>query len=228
MNARIARLALSLVSLATLAACGTERTPSSGGDPFATPFGYWEGKGTFAITDMKDDYRHMERTAKFELWFNVRDEGEVTGEVEILYDANLTVKNLPQSTGLVTFAPEIGGKVTDPDPSRRYPLEGRYADGGMVLKALIADDAAPIMFTYRATAGLGIDVTGGQVAVGGGGTEMVNAGEISEEMPMTPFDPFVAAGEVMKRPNGPHVARHESRTEKRSVQWTATQVNPTR
>jgi hypothetical protein len=228
-----------LAAFATLVtACGTpDAAPVSAPNeaPFARPAGYWEGKGTLQKTDMKDDFRHLQRKAEFTFWFVLDKSGLVNGEVEILYDATLTVSNLPELSvsvpgvtgtmipgGSLAFQPKVGGKVTDPNPRRRFRLHGQY-DGALTLAVGGLEEAAPIQFTVRGDAGLGGGI--GTPDAGGFMLEKPKtADDVVLEMPMKPYSPFIEPANVEKRPHGPHTSRYEVNDPTLSVYWTATQV----
>ncbi|MGH7558504.1 MAG: hypothetical protein ACREMD_12150 [Gemmatimonadota bacterium] len=194
-----------------------------------TVTGYWEGKGTASDTPMKDDFRQMTRNSEAEFWFVVRDDGSAVGEAEVIYDAELRVDNLPQvSAGFVSFNPEVGGKVTDPDPRRRFPIVGFYdvEDQKLVMTAVLDSTSPKIEFTLRADPG----VSAGMSASSGFGDSYgfsgsPGAGVIVQKIPMTPWSPFGDSGaEVQKRPGGPYEARYEERGENYSIQWSARQM----
>lgn len=100
----------------------------------STPAGYWEGTARASETPMKDAVRTLTRTADAEFWFTVnwdagRNLGTVSGEAEAKYDAELKVDNLPKVTvptpsGSVKFEPSVGGKLTDKDNRRKFPIVG--------------------------------------------------------------------------------------------------------
>lgn len=228
-NVRHALLAL-FVTLT--AACGTASSPETE-RPFARPAGYWEGKGTLEKTDMKDDFRDMKRSAEFTFWFVLDGTGAVNGEVEVLYDATLTVKNLPElsmssvapfsTSATFIFQPKVGGMVTDPNPRRRFPLRGHY-DGALTLAISGLDSAKPIQFTIRGDAGVG----GGIASEKHGSVSVEKPGHKDQlviEAPMKPFSPFLESADVEKRPNGPHTSRYEVNDPDLSIYWTATQIN---
>ena len=100
----------------------------------ATPAGYWEGTARASEIPMKDHVRTLTRTAEAEFWFTVswdagRRTGTISGEAEAKYDAELKVDNLPKVTvptpgGSVKFEPSVGGKLTDTDNRRKFPIVG--------------------------------------------------------------------------------------------------------
>ena len=216
-------------ALATLAAaCGNPAAAPETEAPFARPSGYWEGKGTLEKTDLKDDFRDMQRSAEFTFWFVMDKAGVVEGEIEVVYDATLTVKNLPEIAVATpwfggNFQPKVGGMVTDPNPRRRFRLYGQY-DGALTLNIGGLEAAKPIQFTVRADAGLG----GGLNTPGGNGMSIERVREADStvmEMPMKPYSPFIEPANVQKRPNGPHAARYEVNDPDLAIYWTATQIN---
>ena len=238
MNARIVSVALTALLVAAAGCSESAPAPEREEAPFARPSGYWEGEGTWHKVDMKDAYKEMTRSADFTFWFVLDRDGSVDGEIEIQYDAQLTVDGLPEINmplpgGIgVGFAPKVGGRVTDPDPKRKYPLSGSYNDGTLAIAAIIDENAKPIEFTFRADPGVtaGVKVArsyqGGAAANSeiGVGTNAPPMQITVKKMPMTPFSPFVAPGSVTKRPLGPHVVAFELHEEELNVEWDARQI----
>lgn len=194
-----------------LAACAGEPAPT----------GYWEGEGTVIETPMKDFFRTLTREAEFKFWFVLDERRDAVGEIELVYDVELRVENLPQVTiptpGAapgVTFDPEVGGTLTELNPRRTFPLVGTFQEGELALQiATVADEREPLEFTLRGdpgvSAGIGVD----------GGT-----GTIIQKIDMTPFSPFLAPAPVEKRQGGPFAARYESSGDRHAVHWSARQV----
>jgi hypothetical protein len=109
--------------------------PASGQANRATPGGYWEGTVSAREIPMKDANKTMTRSAEAEFWFTVTWDpksrvGVVIGEAEAKYDAELKVENLPKVTvpapggATVKFEPSVGGKLTDTDNRRKFPIVG--------------------------------------------------------------------------------------------------------
>jgi hypothetical protein len=194
--------------------------PIACGNPVKT--GYWEGKGKAASTPMKDRFRQLTRGADFEFWFTLDKEGNAAGEITLVYNSELTVENLPSvSAGAVSFSPKVGGKITDLDPKRKFPLVG-VLNGDMLQLAIATPESArpKIEFTIRADPGVsaamgGVTMPGGAAGVG----EMKVI-----QLEMMPFSPFGAAARVEKRPGGPYAASFESRTANSSIEWSARQM----
>ena len=194
-----------------------------------TPVGYWEGKGTAMERPMNDAVRKLTRSADYEFWFTVSEDGEVEGEIEIRYDATLRIENLPNVTvpvpgGSISFEPEVGGTMTDLDRTRKFPLVGTLV-GDQESKTLTLAIATPeadrgsLEFTIRADAG----VSGG-MSVGGasvGGLPMGQAQVFVQTIDMMPFDPFGAPVEVEYRAGGVFAASYEDRGENHAVEWSA-------
>ena len=192
--------------------------------PRNTGKGYWEGKGTAKEVVIKDSVRQLTRSAKHEFWFNVEKNGAVTGEIEVTYDSQLIVKGLPSvSVGVASFNPEVGGEITDLDPTRKFPLTGTLQDGKLSLEiATPEEDRKPIEFTIRADPGVSAGIPIGKLSIGVPGNGIGKTGII--EIPMTPFSPFSGAGKVEKRPSGPFADSFEKGAENWSVQWSARQM----
>jgi hypothetical protein len=185
-----------------------------------TAVGYWEGKGSASEVSLKDRYREMTRSADYDFWFVLDKDGNATGEIELKYDSNLTVQNLPSvSLGSVAFNPQVGGKITDLDPKRKFPLVGVLKDDELTLDiATPEEQRPPIEFTIRADPGVSADI--GSVGVPGGG---VGSGDVIK-IPMKPFSPFNGAGKVEKRPSGPYAATFDKRGSNWAIEWSARQV----
>lgn len=179
----------------------------------ATPAGYWEGSARASETPMKDHVRTLTRTADAEFWFTVtwdaqRGLGTVSGEAEAKYDAELKVDNLPKVTvptpgGSVKFEPSVGGKLTDTDNRRRFPIVGVLrldgSGGGTLLlqkvnapagtRAQQADREAggsqtfdaPMEFTMRADPGVSGTLGGPAGSVTMSSSGRVTAGAMGAE-----------------------------------------------
>lgn len=190
-----------------------------------SPYGYWEGKGKMREVPLKDNFRELTRSADYEFWFNIAKDGVVTGEIDLDYDAVLTVENLPSvSAGPVSFNPKVGGKVVDLDPTRKFPLIGFY-DGTVLKLALGVPTEArkPIKFVIRADPGVSAGI--GPVGIDASGASGAQSDKLTIEIDMAPFSPFYGDPPVKKRPGGPYTAEYEERTENLVVEWNAKQVN---
>ena len=219
----------SAVSLIGAASAAGALLLTQGCESRPTISGYWEGKGTASDTPMNDDFRKLTRKSEAEFWFVVRDDGSAVGEAEVVYDAELKVENLPQvSAGFVSFNPDVGGKVTDPDPRRRFPIVGFYdpAEQVLVMTAVVDSTSPKIEFTLRGDPG----VSGGMSAGSGFGDSYgfsgsPGAGVVVQKIPMTPWSPFGESGaSVRKRPGGPYEARYEEGGDDYKIQWSARQM----
>jgi hypothetical protein len=199
-------------------------------EDFGSPAGYWEGEGTAKETPLDDGVRTLTREADFEFWFSLNSNGEALGEITLTYDAELTVDGLPSlsipGVGGVSagFDPEVGGEVTDEDPTRVFPLVGVYNQGdGLILAMVPGEEPEPIEFTIRADPGVsaGFDVGG----AGSVGIEGQGSGTIAYEIDMAPFTPFGSEdfAEVEKRPGGPYAAHFEFDDETYAIEWNVVQ-----
>jgi hypothetical protein len=194
--------------------------PTACGDPVNT--GYWEGKGKASEIPMQDRFRKLTRGADYDFWFALDKQGNATGEIEITYNSELTVENLPSmSFGSVSFSPKVGGKITDLNPKRKFPLVGVLDGHDLTLEIATPESARPpIEFTIRADPGVsagfgGMTMPGG--AAGIGDTDVIR-------IAMKPFTPFNGAGKVEKRANGPYAASFEARGKTWSIAWSARQM----
>lgn len=215
-NKSVAVAAAAAVLLLALAGC------RSAGP--ATLEGYWEGKGKVNEVPLKDRFRQLTRKADYEFWFVVDKEGNATGEIELVYDAELTVENLPSfSAGSVSLSPKVGGKVTDLNPKRRFPLVGFVTPTEIALAIATPESERPkIEFTMRADPGVSAGLGGGAVTIPGGAAGVGDV--IVKRIEMTPFTPFGAKAKVEKRPNGPYAARFEERGNNYAIEWSARQM----
>lgn len=196
---------------------------------FGSPAGYWEGEGTLRQTPM-DGVRTLTRNADFTFWFSLDPQGSALGEITLIYESVLTVRGLPEMStpgvggASASFKPEVGGEITDPDPTRIFPLVGILDEDGLVLGMVPGEEPRPIQFTIRADPGVsaGFDVGGGgNVGFGGEG-----AGTMTYAIEMVPFTPFAGSdiARVEKRPGGPHAAHFELTGEnKLAIEWNAVQ-----
>ena len=220
--------ALSWVALAAaLVGCEAGPTPQAMLPPTAGPAfaGFWEGSGRAAETLMKDDFRELTRSAEFDFWFVLDEAGNAVGEIDLTYDALLTVQNLPAVTiplpsASISFNPSVGGKVTDLDPTRRFPLVGRFDAGVSQLILEIDtpdDDREPIQFTIQADPGVSAGIAGASVGGAGIGTEVI-------EIDMTPFSPFAGEADVRERAAGFPEARFEDKGDGFAIEWSARKV----
>jgi hypothetical protein len=200
------------IALCGIAACLASGYESASGAP-PTPAGYWEGKVTTKEVPKKTPNMTMTREVEAEFWFTVdwdktRNVGLISGEADATYGAELKVDNLPKVTapvpgGSVKFEPNVGGKLTDTDNRRKFPIVGvltvdpETGKGSLILqkKATVVDtrteseklddeakgkqgpDAA-MEFTLRADPGVsgGLSGAAGSVNVGSDGTVTAEAG----------------------------------------------------
>lgn len=217
-----------------LVACGGGNSAPSDVDvdveDFASPAGYWEGEGRADETPLDDGSRKLTRAADFEFWFSLNSDGVATGEITLTYESVLTVDGLPSlsvpGVGGVSaaFNPEVGGEITDKDPTRVFPLVGEYTEEqGLVLAMVPGEEPDPIEFTIRADPGVsaGFDIGG----AGSVGVEGEGAGTIAYVIDMTPFTPFSASdvSDVEKRPGGPYAAHFELSDDTYTIEWSAVQ-----
>jgi hypothetical protein len=188
-----------------------------------TAAGYWEGKGKSQEILMNDHYRHFTRSADYDFWFQVDKSGNVAGQIDITYDALLKVENLPKaSAGVASFAPEVGGKMTDLDPKRRFDLVG-FFDGQKLLLDVATPEAErkSLEFSFRADPGVSASLSVGPMSVPSG---KLGDGVTVMKMQMMPFSPFLSPGKVEKRPGGPFVASIDEHGDKYAINWTTHQV----
>jgi hypothetical protein len=222
---------LALITAAA-ASCGDRNVPDDvdvAVDAFPSPAGYWEGKGTVRETPLADSARALTRNADFEFWFSLDPEGSALGEITVTYDSVLTVRGLPMlsvpgPSGIsATFKPEVGGRITDPDPTRTFPLVGVLGADSLVLRLVRPDEPEPIEFTISADPGVSAGF-----AVGGAGARVDgrDTGAMVYPIEMTPFSPFADTdvARVEKRPGGPYAAHFAlSGDNDLKVEWVAVQ-----
>jgi hypothetical protein len=175
----------------------------------------WEGKGSISETPLKDDHRELTRAADFGFTFDIDPEGNVVGEIRLTYKAKLTVEDLPSaSVGSAKFDPEVGGAITDPNPTRTFPLTGSLRDGFLTLEIATPVESRPtIEFTILADPGVSAGL-GGVPVTAPGGVQVI-------KIAMVPFSPFGAPGEVKIGPQGPHSASTSEQGDNYRLQWEA-------
>jgi hypothetical protein len=183
---------------------------------------------------MDDTFRHLTRSAEFEFWFTLDEEGNVVGEIELDYDAKLTVKNLPQVTapipgGSISFAPEVGGQLADLDCRRRFPIVGVLSrDNTLILQIAIEEDKRePLEFIIRGDVGVSagtIGVSGGGVQTGGAGVGGARYSEVVHKVDMVPFSPFNDSAPITERARGIYTAHFEEKGENYAIEWSVHQV----
>jgi len=192
-----------------------------------TPYGYWEGEGSASDTLIKDNVRDLTRKADFSFWFNLDEDGEILGEVEMRYKTDLVVSGLPKISapapgGTIKFNPTVGGQLTDPNPTRRFPLVGTFTDKGLNLEFGTPEaEREALEFTIRADAGISGAMKLGGIGMG---SNQANAQLTVLTVDMVPFSPFGTVGVVARRPNGPHAARMETKGDSYAIEWKAKQV----
>ena len=197
-------------------------------EDFGSPAGYWEGEGQASETPLDDGVRTLTRSADFEFWFSLDANGSGTGEITLTYDALLTVDGLPSLSvpagglGSVSFDPEVGGKLTDEDPTRIFPLVGVHTDAGLVLAMVPGGEPAPLEFTLQADPGVSAGISGGGVNIGVDGE---GSGAIVQVIDMQPFSPFgdQDIADVEKRAGGPYAAHFEIAEDSWAIEWGAVQ-----
>jgi hypothetical protein len=216
MNRTLAALAAAF-SMFALTACSSTRV---------TPSGYWEGSGTAHQTMIKDNFRDLERSAKYEFWFTADEKGDAAGEIEITYDATLTVDNLPSvNVGVASFAPKVGGKLSQDDAKRRYPIVGIVKGNVATIEIAVAEgDRIPLTFVMTADPGVSSSGNLGAGSIGMQGGAVGVSGGTVQKIPMTAFSPFDGPAAVEKRPAGPFAARYEKKGDGYSVEWSARQA----
>lgn len=192
--------------------------------------GYWEGSGKSKEIMMDDTYRNLTRSSDYTFWFNLSESGNAVGEIELDYDAVLKVENLPQVTvpipgGNFSLAPEVGGKVTDLDPRRRFPLIGVLTGDELTLGLATAQDDRPkLEFTLRGDPKVSAGMISGSEHTEGAGVGGGNYGEVVIKIPMTPFSPFIGSAPVTERGGGVYAANFEEKTDKYAIDWSARKV----
>lgn len=187
---------------------------ASGGPP--TPAGYWEGSVSTKETPKKTPNVTLTRGCEADFWFTVdwdktRNIGIVSGEADAKYEAELKVDNLPKVTapvpgGSVKFEPNVGGKLTDTDNRRKFPVVGVISvdpttgKGTMILRKAAAVDSrteserlddeakgksdpdAAMEFTLRADPGVsgGLSGAAGSINASSDGTVTAEAGGLEQ------------------------------------------------
>jgi hypothetical protein len=171
----------------------------------------WRGSGTVTETPLQDDYRTLTRSAEFDFTFDVDDDGNVNGSITLTYAALLTVEDLPAAdVGIAGFDPEVGGTITDPDPTPTFPLTGRLDGDELTLEiATPEEEREPIEFTILGDPGVStglVDSVGDEVVI---------------EIDMTPFTPFAGPATVEEGSDGMLFVDFFEEGSDYTIQWTA-------
>ncbi len=177
----------------------------------------WTGKGSVSETPLDDGARKLTRSAEFEFDFEVDEDGKVTGEITLTYAAVLTVENLPGAdVGIASFDPEVGGEITDPNPTRTFPLTGTLEGDELTLEIETPeDDREPIEFTIIADPGV-------SAGLGGGGAFTAPGSNVQIiQIPMTPFTPFAGPATVEEGPDGSMRAEFFEEGDNYRIEWSA-------
>jgi hypothetical protein len=177
----------------------------------------WKGKGTAMEIPLKDDHRELIRSADFEFLFEVDEDGNVSGEITLTYAAVLKVEDLPgANVGFASFAPEVGGEITDPNPTRTFPLEGRLDENGLTLEiATPEDERDPIEFTILADPGVSAGLGLGGAVLTSGGVQII-------KIDMKPFSPFLGPATLEEGPDGVQAAYFFEEGDNYLIEWEAT------
>ena len=208
---------------------------ASNGGGNATPSGYWEGDGTGSEIMLDGPFIKLTRTVDYEFWFALNADGEAFGEIELTYDAELIVDGLPNATvpvpggSSVSFNPKVGGKMTDLDPTRTFPLVGVLDGETLTLEiATPLGDREELEFTIRGDAGVDASFALGAGKDGGGGDAKVGVGGDAQlviiKTSMVAFSPFNGSAPVNKRAGGPFAAKFEAKGDKYAIDWSARQI----
>ncbi len=164
-----------------------------------TPVGYWEGKGSAVETLVKDDKKELHWSVDFIFWFNLDKDGNVRGEADLTYDAEMTVSG-------ATIKPELR-KSTDLTPRRHYPLVGMLIEKELTLDIGLSEEKRePIRFVLRADP----NITGGSL--------------IMEKIDKPPFSPFREAAALEKDPQSPYYINYELKNQQYDINWQARQI----
>ena len=184
----------------------------------------WRGSGNISEAPLDDGNRRLTRSAHFDFHFTLDADMKATGTITLTYDSLLTVANLPQvGVGIASFRPNVGGRITDPNPVRSFPLTGELTAEGLDLEiATLAADRPPIEFTIRADPGVSAGLAAGGQLDTLAGRDNVQVIKID----MTPFSPFAGPGIVEEGPQGPVAARFEEQGDDYSIEWQARRVGP--
>lgn len=172
-------------------------------DKWKYPYGRWEGWAYISETPMKDEHRNLTRESKARLTFDVLPNDVVSGTIAVTYDAKLYIKGLPQrDVGLFAFAPNVGGKVVDPSPTRTFRLFGQVYPKPrheMSLSVALPLDTKPITFLLAAGAGVSAPLLG---------LLPLAKGQTFKKIDMKPWDPLGTEhlGKMKKSKSGPWMA----------------------
>jgi len=129
----------------------------------------------------------------------------------------LTVENLPGAdVGIASFDPEVGGQVTDPNPTRTFALTGTLNDDGLDLEIGTPEsDRESIEFTIVADPGV-------STGLGGGGAFTAPGSNVQIiQIDMTPFTPFAGPATVEEGSDGSQRAEFFEEGDNYTIEWSA-------
>jgi len=184
--------------------------------------GYWIGSGVIWEKVINDPLRKLTRRSETEFWFVADEEGKISGEGFITYEAELQAMKwqIPLPTG-GTIDAQVSG--ASEKTTRKYQIWGIIA-GDNKLSIKVANETGDMTipgaeFEFGIVASVTIPI-----GVGGLGTEVEPEFQIIK-IPAKAWSPFQGIEPIIEAHiGGPHLAQVSESAEKYSLEWHAIQM----
>ena len=183
--------------------------------------GYWIGSGVIWEKVIDDPLRKLTRRSETQFWFVMDEEGRISGEGFITYEAELQAMKwqIPLPTG-GTIDAQVSG--ASEKTTRKYEIWGIVEDDKLSIKVANETDDMTIPgaeFEFSIVASVTIPI-----GVGGIETEVEPEFQIIK-IPAKAWSPFQGIEPVIEAHiGGPHLAEVSESAEKYSLEWHAIQM----
>ena len=183
--------------------------------------GYWIGSGVIWEKVIDDPLRKLTRRSETQFWFVVDEEGKISGEGFITYEAELQAMKwqIPLPTG-GTIDAQVSG--ASEKTTRKYQIWGIVEDNKLSIK--VANETGDMTipgaeFEFSIVASVTIPI-----GVGGLGTEVEPEFQIIK-IPANAWSPFQGREPVIEEHiGGPHLVEFSESAEKYGLEWHAIQM----
>jgi len=184
--------------------------------------GYWIGSGVIWEKVIDDPLRKLTRRSETQFWLVVDEEGKISGEGFITYEAELQAMKwqIPLPTG-GTIDAQVSG--ASEKTTRKYQIWGIIA-GGNKLSIKVANETGDMTipgaeFEFSIVASVTMPIS-----AGGFGTEVEPEFQIIK-IPANAWSPFQGREPVIEEHiGGPHLAEVSESTEQYGLEWHAIQM----
>jgi len=183
--------------------------------------GYWIGSGVIWEKVIDDPLRKLTRRSETQFWFIVEEEGKISGEGFITYEAELQAMKwqIPLPTG-GTIDAQVSG--ASEKTTRKYQIWGMIEDGKLSINVANETEDMTIPgaeFEFSIVASVTIPI-----GVGGLETEIEPEFQIIK-IPAKAWSPFQGREPVIEvHIGGPHLVEFSESTEQYGLEWHAIQM----